>query len=151
MSKEKEAINKPLELLLIKWKNKTESKMKQILSSKGKGQSDIYKKLKLVLKKTSNGFILETGLPDYAIFVDKGRKPGKQPPLKDIREWCRKKGINENAAFPIAREIGRRGIPPTNFLKPLNSFRDLIKEMTKVAADTIGKTIAKTAKETLKT
>lgn len=54
-------------------------------------------------------------MADYGIYVDKGRKPGKMPPVSAIREWCKVKGIPEKAAFPIARNIGRFGIPATNF------------------------------------
>ena len=53
---------------------------------------------------------------DYAFYVDKGRKPGKQPPLDSIKAWCRVRNIPESAAFPIARKIGRDGIRPTNFI-----------------------------------
>lgn len=62
-------------------------------------------------------------LEDYAVYVDKGRRPGKQPPLENIRQWCRIKGIPESAAYPIAKKIGRDGIRPTNFLSTTISRR----------------------------
>lgn len=49
----------------------------------------------------------------YAQYVELGRKPGKQPPLTAIQNWCKYKGINIKYAFPIARSIGQRGIQPT--------------------------------------
>lgn len=68
------------------------------------------------VKETAPGVSeLAIFMADYGIYVDKGRKPGKMPPVSKIREWCKVKGIPEKAAFPIARNIGRFGIAPTNF------------------------------------
>ena len=45
------------------------------------------------------------------IFVEKGRKPGlPMPPVRAIRRWVLDHGMHANAAFPIARSIGIRGI-----------------------------------------
>ena len=55
---------------------------------------------------------------DYLRYVDKGRRPGKQPPLKAIKEWTRVKMIPEKYAFPIARKIGREGIKGINIINP---------------------------------
>lgn len=53
---------------------------------------------------------------EHWIYVDKGRRPNSTPPpVKPIKEWCRIKGIDEGAAYAIAKSIGRYGIPPTNF------------------------------------
>lgn len=60
---------------------------------------------------------------DYGKFLDKGRRPGKQPPLDRIREWCRLRGIPERAAYPIARKIGRFGTRPTNYFSGPLSVR----------------------------
>lgn len=38
-----------------------------------------------------------------------GRAPGKQPPIKAIQQWCKVKGIDVNAAYPIAKAIGQKG------------------------------------------
>jgi len=61
-------------------------------------------------------------------FVDKGRKPGKRPPMQPIQEWIARKGIPlkgrgakknqaRTLAFFIARKIGREGTRPTNFVE----------------------------------
>lgn len=53
---------------------------------------------------------------DYGQWVDKGRKPGgKLPPISKIKEWTKLKGIDESAAYPIAKSISIKGIAPTNF------------------------------------
>jgi len=56
--------------------------------------------------------------PFYAQWVEWGRPPGKMPPLEAIRAWLRVKGIEEKAAFPIARAIGRLGTRPQPFIRP---------------------------------
>ena len=65
--------------------------------------------------------ILESN--DYLEWVDKGRRPGKYPPIRAISEWARLKGISQNAVFPIARKIFKFGIEPTNVIA------DTIKEI----------------------
>lgn len=76
----------------------------------------------------------------YASFVEEGRRKGKMPPINAILKWLEEKKVrlrevkvNKNgqkvsrfvtnrgqtnmykAAFAIARAIGKRGIPATNF------------------------------------
>jgi HK97 gp10 family phage protein len=53
----------------------------------------------------------------YAPFVEFGTRP-HFPPLEPIREWCRSRGIDVSAAFPIARAISERGTPERPFLYP---------------------------------
>ena len=95
--------------------------MKAILERKGKGDSRLIHSIKYSVKKNAKGYELNIIMPDYAVFVDKGRKPGKQPPLEAIKKWTKRKGIPEMAAFPIARNIGKFGIKPLNFTVPLRS------------------------------
>lgn len=47
-----------------------------------------------------------------------GRRPGVMPPVEPIRRWAKRKGIDEDAAFPIALKIAREGTPPAPFLFP---------------------------------
>lgn len=78
---------------------------------------------------------------DYLIYVDRGRKPGSFPPIRKIAEWCRVKGIDESASFPIAQSIYKFGIEPTNVidmaerkvLSNLNQFeKDLAEDLEKI-------------------
>ena len=52
---------------------------------------------------------------DYFYFLDKGRKPGKFPPVKNMRDWVRTKlGITEpkelaRVAYLVGRKISREG------------------------------------------
>jgi len=89
-----------------------------------------------------NNVDIETGkdsiklvMPKYGIFVDAGRKPGKQPPLNVIYEWVKKKGIPREAAFPIARKIGKEGLPAHPFI---HIFEDGLDDLTDGIADIIG-------------
>lgn len=129
---------KTLKELIIKWKTKTESDMKSILSSKGKGNSRIIKLINININTKDNSATLN--LPNYSQYVNKGRLPGKQPPLKNIVEWCVRKSIDKKAAFPIARKIGLKGLPATNFLNPWYKFSEMFKEnSSKITAEFIQK------------
>ena len=75
------------------------------------------------LKETAEQILIILESNDYLEWVDKGRKPGKYPPLKAISEWARLKGISQDAVFPIAKKIFRFGIEPTNVIQ------DTIKEI----------------------
>ncbi len=149
MSDNKQVINEPLIKFLRNWAKETEGAMKRILVKKGKGKSNIYKKLHIIVKPKTDRIEIENNLPDYAVFVDKGRKPGKQPPLKSIEQWCKSKGIDKKAAFPIAREIGKRGLPATNFMKPYTDFKALIIEMQEIIGNTLTADIVSHANETI--
>lgn len=55
---------------------------------------------------------------EYAIVVHEGRGKHKAPPpVQAIKEWCRRHGIPEGLAFPIAKRIGERGITGKKFLE----------------------------------
>lgn len=46
----------------------------------------------------------------YALIaLEKGRKPGKQPPLRAMEIYARKRGIPVERAFIMARHIGKYG------------------------------------------
>jgi hypothetical protein len=106
--------------------SKVQADMEDNLTHSGKGNSNLIKNLDIVIKETDDGYQIQDKLPDYAIFVDKGRKAGKQPPISSIEEWCKRKSIPKSASFAIARNIGKNGIPATNFMKTLRKLSDII-------------------------
>lgn len=54
--------------------------------------------------------------------------------LKAITAWCKRKGIDEAAAYPIARKIAINGIRPRPFLYPSVNANtpDLMKRLQKI-------------------
>lgn len=84
------------------------------------------------------GWTIEILAEKYLEFVDKGRKPGKMPPIGDIQKWVIQKPVkfvgktDSQTAFIIAKSIGRRGIVPTNIIqksidKVLSNIENIIK------------------------
>lgn len=69
------------------------------------------------LKEEANQINIIIEAEDYLKYVDQGRKPGKYPPIQAIAKWCNIKGIPQAAAFPIARNIFKFGIKPTNIIQ----------------------------------
>jgi hypothetical protein len=59
---------------------------------------------------------------DYAVFVEYGRGPGKQPPPDVLLAWVKRRlGLEgaeaQSAAFLIGRSIGKNGVPGAYFLR----------------------------------
>jgi hypothetical protein len=54
---------------------------------------------------------------DYLQYVDRGRRPGKFPPVDAIAKWVRLKGISPKAIYPIGKKIKEKGIKPTNVIQ----------------------------------
>lgn len=46
---------------------------------------------------------------DYGYFVDKGRNPGRFPPMQNIKRWMSLKGIPQEALWPIMIKIKKAG------------------------------------------
>lgn len=67
------------------------------------------------IKKTPDGLTLIVKYPQYGVYVDKGRKPGKYPPPDPIKKWCTLKQIPQSAVFPIMKHIFQFGIPAVHF------------------------------------
>ena len=72
----------------------------------------------------------------YWKFVDKGRKPGKRPPIAPLERWVTTKlGITDEGsvrsiAFAIANKIKKRGIKPTYiFRNNIDKFKGNLKTL----------------------
>ena len=71
----------------------------------------------------------------------KGKKAGSfEQGLQAIKDWCRSKGIPENAAYPIFMSILKKGQEPQPYLYPafvkgrtqyLKDLKKLLKDLTK--------------------
>lgn len=84
------------------------------------------------------GWTIEILAEKYLEFVDRGRKPGKMPPIGDIQKWVIQKPVkfvgktDSQTAFIIAKSIGKKGIVPTNIIqksidKVINNIENIIK------------------------
>jgi len=81
-------------------------------------------------------------MPLYAIFIDEGRRPGsRMPPPESLYDWLKNKAIPLNAAFPIARSIGRKGIEPKPFIKESNNLDELTEKIADAVVNNIFKDI----------
>lgn len=55
----------------------------------------------------------------YAIVVEKGRRPGRMPPVAAIELWAKRVIGQSGLGFVIARAIGRRGTKPQPVWEPV--------------------------------
>ena len=111
------------------------SRLQRALIDKGKlASGSLIGQMSYEVKTDSQGrAVVNLFAEDYFRFVDRGRGPGKQPPLEEIKKWTRLKFISEKLAFPIAAKIGRVGIPGINIINPtidmlLEEFTPLYEE-----------------------
>ena len=76
----------------------------------------------VVVELNGDMVVISLQLEEYWKYVEYGRRPGKMPPIDNIKEWIKVKPIipdartgkipsAEQLAFLIARKIGREGIP----------------------------------------
>ena len=92
----------------------------------------LYDSLDYEVKVMPNSMTFDFLMEEYGEWVDKGRKAGKMPPQKEILKWVSQRRIQfrdnrgrfetyRTTAFLIARSIGKRGIPASNFYsRPFN-------------------------------
>lgn len=124
-------LDKPLEITLNKFGRMVVKKMIKRLEKGGPGRSKKGSHFvgALIRNKTLSGkpvvsidsrnnfTELVLTMDDYAIFIDKGRKSGKRPPLKALEPWMKRKGIPDEKKWIIAKNIGEDGIEGVPFLK----------------------------------
>lgn len=93
--------------------------------------SGILSKLDLKISQSGRIITMETQFPDYAGYIEYGRKPGTQPPVQSLVEWCRRHSMN-GKEYVLARKIGRKGIKPRPFTEPLQRMITLLQSSIKV-------------------
>lgn len=99
-----------------------EKKLKDFFSSVEKEQKGIMSSRKMdasgqarsmiTFKVTGNKGVLFG--PDYMLFMERGRGPGRMPPIEPIMKWIEDKGIKPNTsvksmAFAIAKKHALKG------------------------------------------
>lgn len=76
----------------------------------------------VIVELNGDMVVISLQLEEYWKYVEYGRRPGKMPPIDNIKEWIKVKPVipdartgkipsAEQLAFLIARKIGREGIP----------------------------------------
>jgi len=96
---------------------------KENLRRQGLAGSDIIKNISYSIDEFDNVYELIINIPEYGVYIDKGRKPGsRMPPKKPIDDWLKKKRIPLAASFAIRKSIGIRGIKPRPFLDAIVKY-----------------------------
>lgn len=115
-------LNKELEIIGVESVNY----LRQLLVENNKYASgDLIKSLDFKVIQNVDTLMLKLLASDHFKYVDEGRKKGKMPPTKPIERWIKQKNIkfskmdSAQAAFVVARSIGRKGIKPMNLLNRL--------------------------------
>ena len=115
----------------------------ELIKAKKDATGRLIKSLRSEVREVVNGFELIIEGEDYLTYVDKGRKRGSFPPVREIKKWVSIRKIQardkkgrfqsyEQTAWAVAKSIYRFGIKPTNVIdksiKRLNAERDIIEE-----------------------
>jgi len=99
------------------------------------------------LQDTAQGINLILLANNYLTYVDEGRRPGTYPPIKAIQRWAAIKGIPQEAAWAIRRNIYKFGIKPTRVLAKtrftIETNRKYINKYEKSIVDKLTKDIEK--------
>lgn len=121
-----------LEKSIMALAKKASAGMTNLLSSqlsKPIDSSGIISHTDISVSSNGNVITIESHLPEYAYWVEHGRKPGKMPPEAPIKDWIRKHNIDKRALFPIRRKIGKEGTKPKPFTEPLRRMIEMIRQV----------------------
>lgn len=88
--------------------------------------SGIISKTNLTVTATPTGVTIESHFPDYAYFVEHGRRAGKQPPIRSLTAWCRLHGM-AGREFALAKSIAKHGTRGKHFLTPLDRMVEMLR------------------------
>lgn len=95
----------------------------ELLKADKKASGNLINSLKYEVVEVLGNLMIKLKAQPYLINVDKGRRPGKMPPVSPIMKWIDLKKIKpkdiskKQLAFVIAKSIGRKGIKPTNVIQ----------------------------------
>ncbi|WAX17254.1 hypothetical protein PM21P1_00032 [Parabacteroides phage PM21P1] len=84
------------------------------------------------LKTVNKGGSIAIVAPHYAVQMILGRRSGKRPPVKAIKQWIKDKNRNagtnipEDAAYAIAKKIGEEGVKVPNHYNNGTAIKSVI-------------------------
>lgn len=96
----------------------------------------IISQLDIDVTKNDSIITIQTHFPNYAYFVEYGRRAGEKPPIEPIRDWCNLHNLPQGMEWYVQKVIGERGTKGKHFLLPLQRMLEMIeKTMTVVTRD----------------
>lgn len=87
----------------------------------------VISKTGITVTPTPTGVIVESHLPSYAIFTDRGRRAGKRPPVKSLTDWCRRHGM-AGKEYAVATNIAKHGTVGKHFTTPLQRMVEMLRK-----------------------
>lgn len=91
--------------------------LKDLTAQERFATGELMESYKYAFKVVDGRAIINLSASDHLRWADKGRGPGKFPPIQAISEWAAVKGISQDAVFPIARKIAQEGTPASNIIR----------------------------------
>ena len=130
--------------VLLTWSENQVNSAKSILQSDGKIAKGLL--LNSLMAELISDDTINIKYASYGKFVSEGRAPGKFPNISNISDWCKIKGIDDKAVYPIARSIAANGIVGDGWI---DDIMDNISELAEMLSAVIGKEITLSIKEGL--
>ena len=56
-----------------------------------------------------DGHSIRIQAPGYTVYMNKGRRAGKRPPMDAIKSWLKEKGMAESLYWAVSTKIAREG------------------------------------------
>ena len=93
-------------------------------------QNGIYNKTNLDVTGNGKVITIKSNFPPYAYWVEHGRRPGKQPPAANLKEWCQRhlRSYKPGMEFAVARNIGKKGTVGKHFMTPLDRMLEMLRK-----------------------
>lgn len=117
--------------------------MKRILSKtlyKPINKAGIYSKTDLDVNGDGKVITIKTHLPNYAYWVEHGRRPGRAPNPANLKDWCLRhmKHPSEAGAksfsYALAKKIAKRGTEGKHFLTPIDRMLEMLRRVVPTTA-----------------
>lgn len=110
---------------------------KQLIKADKVASGKLLRSLKYEVVEVLNNLMVRVKSEAYLSIVDKGRRPGKMPPISPIKKWIQirrikpdKKMSDNQLAFAIAKSIAKKGIKPTGVLD--KTIKQILKNKTDI-------------------